>query len=285
MEIHPARLADGAGTRIEGHARSKLAFGDWVLCGASVSTAPAARLRADDARGMPTAKPFDASVDILEACTDPAGIFSGIFSDVFTPDEIFDLLGDKVILALGDAVEGAREDYRLYRTTFPGFAATDAARVRFGWIHDRIWNRVKNDLDDRPEVSFVDQDPTHDMWVGSEFRFRFKRHSLTGAIRAYPTAAALDFIAQGVDLFGVSTVNLTAGYEWLPDVQEMGDPVLSLRDGSFDEVLWMVNLPTTGTLSGGIVAPIIPPTDGPTAPIIDVPSLDNAGDAEEASDS
>jgi hypothetical protein len=201
------------------------------------------------------------------------------------PEEVFDRIGDKITLALGDAVEGARDDYQAYRSVFPEHAATDAARVRFGWIHDRMWTRIKASLDDHPDVSFVDRDPIHDMWIRSDFRIRFKVHSLTGAVRSYPTTSALEFICQEPDLFGVSTINLIAGYEWLPDVQEMGDPILSLRDGSFDEVLWMVTLPTTGGASGGIVAPIVPVGDGPAAPIIEVPALDGTKDAEEAGDS
>lgn len=200
------------------------------------------------------------------------------------PEDVIDHIGDKIAFALGDAVNGARDDYCAYRSTFPQFAATDAARVRFGWIHDRVWTRIKEALDGHPDVSFVDRDPTHDMWIRTDFRIRFKMHSLTGAVRSYPTASVLEFVCQEPDLFGVSTINLIAGYEWLPDTQEMGDPVLSLRDGSLEEVAWMITLPTTGGVSNGTVEPIIL-LDGPAAPIIEVPAIDGIDDAEAVTDS
>ncbi|WP_208761453.1 hypothetical protein [Microbispora hainanensis] len=48
----------------------------------------------------------------------------------------------------------------------------------------------------------------------------------------------------------------------------MGQAVLSLRDGQ-DEIVWLVDLPDTGTgYAGGTVTPLLPPADGPSSPVI-----------------
>jgi len=194
-------------------------------------------------------------------------------------DEVIDALGDKVVAALGAAVIGAKADLAEYRLGMPHFVADHSGRGLANWIHDRIWARIVAELDGVESVSFVDSGPLRELYVGMDFRLRFKRHSPTGAIRSYPTLGALDFITQEPDLFsllGIHTLNLSAGYEWDELARTMGDPVLSLRDGSFEEVIWMTTLPAAGGTAGGTITPISPVTDGPTAPIIEVPSYDAA---------
>lgn len=85
--------------------------------------------------------------------------------------------------------------------------------------------------------------------------------------------SALDFITQPPDLLsliGVRTLNLTAGYEWDDLSRSMGGAVLSLRDGSFEEVIWMVDLPAAAAAADATVEPILPPIDGPGTPIVDL---------------
>ena len=70
------------------------------------------------------------------------------------------------------------------------------------------------------------------------------------------------------DLFtgiGVTTVKLCLGYEWDGVERRIGSPVMSLRDGSFDTSIWMVDLPRRGS-GGGTVTPIVPSGDGPRHP-------------------
>lgn len=198
------------------------------------------------------------------------------------PDEVFDALGDKIVAGLGDAVEDARDDLLEFRTIVPHLA-TMSSRGLANWIHDRIFVHAQARLDSIEGVSFIDSGPYHDMWVGTDYHLRFKRHSKTGAVRAYPTQAALDFITQDDVLFGGGVVNLIAGYEWLDDVQEMGDAVISLRDGSFEDALWVAHLPGTDEMGGGgsNVTPITPIDDSPATPVIDVPKIDEAAKAEE----
>lgn len=195
------------------------------------------------------------------------------------PDEVIDALGDKVVAALSAAVLGAKEDLAAYRSAMPHFVADQSPRGLANWIHDRVWARVVAELDDVDQVSFVDAGPTREIYVRADFKIRLKRHSPTGVIRSYPTQSALDFIAQDDDLFsllGIRTLNLTAGYEWDQSDRTMGDPVLSLRDGSFDEVIWMTTLPISGAAADGTITPISPINDGPTAPIIEAPNYDDA---------
>lgn len=185
-------------------------------------------------------------------------------------DDVLTRLGDKVTTGLGDAIDAARDDLAEYGATFPGFVAEHSARGLANWIHDRIWARAKFNLDDVPEATFIDRGPTHDLWIGMEFRIRSKRHNSTGAIRAYPTVSALDFISQEPDLFGISTLNLTVGYEWGETAQQMGAAVISLRNGSFDEASWVVALPTSADGGSGSIFPMTPTDDAPSTPTIDV---------------
>lgn len=190
-----------------------------------------------------------------------------------TPDEVLASLGDKAIEALSGAVVGAREDLATYRTTLPDFAAEQNSSGLAHWIHNRMWARAVAALDDIDGVSVVDSGSTREIYVRADFRIRLKRHSLIGAIRNYPTAAALDFISQEPDLLtllGITTLNISVGYEWEESTRSMGNAVISLRDGSFDEVMWMTDLPAASSTGGASVRPIVPSGDSPEAPVIEV---------------
>lgn len=193
--------------------------------------------------------------------------------------EVIDALGDKVVEALFASIVGAKADLAEYRLSMPNIVADHSSRGLANWIHDRIWARVVAALDGVDHVSFVDSGPLREMYVRLDFKLRFKRHSPTGAIRSYPTEGALDFITQERDLLsliGIRTLNLAAGYEWDELTRTMGEAVLTLRDGSFDDVIWMTTLPAVGGTAGGTITPITPLRDGPTAPVIEVPGYDNA---------
>jgi hypothetical protein len=72
------------------------------------------------------------------------------------------------------------------------------------------------------------------------------------------------------DFAGVTTWNLTFGYLWDQDLAVMGAPVLSLRDGGFEECIWMVEFPAAGT----IWPTIRPSLDGP--PTVDIQAPNTA---------
>jgi hypothetical protein len=197
-----------------------------------------------------------------------------------SPDQVLENLGDKVVDGLGTAITGARDDLAEYRAAVPHFVADHSSRGLAGWIHDRMWARAIGLLEDVDDISFVDSEPTREIYVRADYRIRMKRHSRTGAIRSYPTQGALAFINQEPDLLsllGITTLNITVGYEWDDLTRSMGDPVMSLRDGSFDDVIWMVGLPFTADGGTGTIAPIVPTVPdgtGPATPSIDVPRYD-----------
>jgi len=194
-----------------------------------------------------------------------------------TPDEVLGSVGDKVVASLSMAVASARQDLADYRAALPHFVADHSGRGLANWIHDRMWAHAAVALDGIDNLACVDSGPSRDIYIGLGFHIRLKRHSSTGAIRNFPTATALDFITQEPDLLtllGITTLNISAGYEWDDLTRSMGNAVISLRDGSFDNVIWMVDLPAPSAAGGSIVTPIVPTGDGPSAPVIEVPHID-----------
>ncbi|WUJ72303.1 hypothetical protein OG809_03345 [Kribbella soli] len=185
-----------------------------------------------------------------------------------TSDEVLDGLGDKVVGGLSNAVVAASADLAEYRQIAPRFVSRHNERGLANWIHDMMWSHVLRELDGIPNVSFVDKEQWRDIYVGLAYRIRVKRHSPSGAIRSYPTQEALSFVSQQPDLFsgGLASVNLAAGYEWDAETRTMRGPVMSLRDGSFDDVIWIIDLPASAG-GGGMLKPIFP-TGGPKRPTI-----------------
>lgn len=118
-----------------------------------------------------------------------------------------------------------------------------------------------------PEVSFVDQPPTRELYVGIRYRLRVKKHGIEGHVSTYLTQGALDFLEQEpAALDGLEEVRLIAGYRWDAELREIGAAVISLRDGS-DHLVWMHELDEPA--DGAVVStmPILPPT-GPHPPEI-----------------
>lgn len=201
------------------------------------------------------------------------GIFLGMISPHLSSDQVLDGLGGKVVDAFGAAVVGARGDLAAYRELLPSVVADHSDRGLLSWLHDRAWRHLRGELDGVPGVSFVDKPPVRDLWVGTGFRCRVKKHDIAGLVRTYPTRAALDFMAQPeqptIDGFGI--IALCAGYIWDPADREVGPAVLSLRDG-VDNLIWMHRLaePDAGNPAASI-RPILPPVT-PRPPVVDVPS-------------
>lgn len=201
-----------------------------------------------------------------------------------TPQQVTAGLGDKIVHGLASIVRGAADDLADYRRSKPGIVADHTNRGLANWIHDRLRARALREFDDLSHVWFRDREPHFDMYVRGTmvdytvFRLRLKRHNSAGRISSYATQGALDFINQPQEYLpkpNIATVHLSAGYEWDKATREMGSPLLSLRDGSFEEVTWLLDLPVPPTDEGygdGLepVAPISPTGDGPALPAIDV---------------
>jgi hypothetical protein len=157
-----------------------------------------------------------------------------------------DDLGDKIIEAFAEAVDGARNDLRDYRRGTPNYVAESSERGLANWIHDRLWHHLVHLLDDVPHVDVVEHGPTRELFVGLNYRVRAKRHSEDGAVSTYPTQTALLFMEQGNQptFEGMEIVNLIVGYTWLAEARSIGGAVLSLRDAS-DHIIWQSELSRT----------------------------------------
>ena len=159
-----------------------------------------------------------------------------------TYEQVRNGLGDKVIDILAQAITKARYDLSQYRHQFPNFAAQHSARGLANWISDRIWHHVEALSERISVIHIVMEGTTREMWVEG-YRIRFKRHDKNARVGAIPTQTALEFFSQPVQLQieGLETVNLTAGYLWLKDSREIGPAVISLRDGK-ENVIWVEEL-------------------------------------------
>jgi hypothetical protein len=187
--------------------------------------------------------------------------------------EVLDDLGDKVAEGLALMVAQTRDDLRVYRGTFPLWIADSTDRGLLNWCHDRAWAHAMRIFDGIPEVSFVDQPPTRELYVGTRYRLRVKKHDLEGHVSTFLTQGALDFLEQELaTLDGLEEVRLIAGYRWDPELREVGAAVISLRDGA-DHLVWMHELdqPAGGAVVSAV--PILPPA-GPRTPEIGMVSDD-----------
>jgi hypothetical protein len=185
-------------------------------------------------------------------------------------EQVLDDLGDKVATGLALMVARTRADLVLYRATFPGWVADSTDRGLLNWCHDRAWAHAVTIFDGAPEVSFLDQPPTRELFVGTRYRLRVKKHDIDGAISTFLTQGALDFLEQEPEVLdGFEEIRLIAGYRWDPELREVGAAVLSLRDGH-DRVIWMHELDEP---AGGAIATTTPilPTTGPRPPRIALP--------------
>ncbi len=199
---------------------------------------------------------------------------TGMKSEYLSAEWVIDDLGDKVAQGLALMVARTRADLTLYRQTFPGWVANSTDRGLLNWCHDQAWAHAVVIFDGVREVSFVDRPPTRELFVGTRYRLRVKKHDIDGAIATYLTQGALDFLEQEpATLDGLEEIRLIAGYGWDPELREIGAAVISLRDGH-DKVIWKHELdePTGGVTT--TTTPIWPPT-GPRPP-----RIERSGDTE-----
>ena len=204
-------------------------------------------------------------------------------NSTLTADEVRADLGDKVVEGLAEAVSRASDDLRTYRQAFPLFVAEHSERGLANWIHDRLWSHLNLTLADACEVHFRDAGVHREITVGTNCKLRIKRHSDAGAIASYDTQGALEFYAQSeagqIALDGLTLVTLAAGYVWDPELREMGDAVLSLRDRR-PNLIWQQSISSELTPPIAIEAAT---GGGPARPVIELAgdrtSEEEAGDA------
>ncbi|MFF0244229.1 hypothetical protein [Streptosporangium sandarakinum] len=196
------------------------------------------------------------------------GIFSGMFSYP-SSEEVLDELGDKVVEAFSRAVARTRDDLSTYRAWRPSWVARHGERGLGNWIHDFMWFHLTDLLDGIPEVHCIDSGSTREIMVGIKYRLRAKRHGPDGQVTTYPTQTAIEFMLQGVqDTFpGLEEVRLIVGYVWDQESREIGQPVLSLRDGQ-EVLIWRELLPDLGTGYESATVTSLPTVE-PPAPVVE----------------
>lgn len=196
--------------------------------------------------------------------------------DADNPLEVMDALGQSVVSALGRVVRDARTDLQKYRAAFPEWSARSTNRGTKSWIHDRLFDHVQREFDHLANVKLKVTEPAREFMVHGRFRFRMKAHQPGDLLSTYPTSGALQFMRQGRQLAfpAMDEIRLVAGYRWDPDLMEMNEAVVSLRNGR--RCIWAVELREE---PGSVVSQFSP---YPVAPVPDIsiklPGLDEASD-------
>ena len=195
-------------------------------------------------------------------------------------DDVASDVGDKVLDALRSAVDAARADLALYRSEHPDWVASHSVRGLANWLHDRVWAHLLAEVDGLGHVEVADDDVTRELRIPPNYRARIKRHHPDGRVSSYPTQTVLDFYVQGsgqLVLAGLEELRLLFGYMWDADANDLGGPVISLRDGE-DDVVWMHELDDGDGIQGA--DPIRPPLDGPTLPTVETKPQDEERSAD-----
>ena len=90
-------------------------------------------------------------------------------------------------------------------------------------------------------IETIDREPVREMWISQNYQVRIKRHHPEDKISTYPTAAALEFWAQGSQPPSLEAIMVGAGCRWIAQERRVGPAVISCRDGK-DNPLWAVEL-------------------------------------------
>ncbi|PZS25623.1 MAG: hypothetical protein DLM59_19850 [Pseudonocardiales bacterium] len=190
---------------------------------------------------------------------------------------LLDELGEKVLQGVAQAVNATRADRSEYRRDKPAWVAQHSERGLANWIHDRIWQHLVEQLADDDNVRFSDCGPLREFRVGTRYLFRAKRHSRTDKIASFPTPTAIAFWGGGqLSLFPhAAEVRLAVGYRWDPELREIDEAVISLRDG-VDNVVWAVTVGFAATTGAVELWPVS--EDAPELPTV---LLDEEADADD----
>lgn len=184
-------------------------------------------------------------------------------------DEVLEELGPDFINAYIQSVDNARDDYKELREWNTDWVPGYAVRTVASFIHDRIWSHLLQLTSEFKHVSVIDNDPTREVYVGTKYKIRIKRHSEKDKIANAATKSTQQFWSPGtLTLDGMEEIRLALGYVWDPELREIQEPVLSFRI-AVDDPLWSVKLHTD---SGKDVGYIWTPYD-PDLPEIDISAV------------
>ena len=175
-----------------------------------------------------------------------------------TSDRVMADLGDDFINHFVAAVDGARDDYSEFRKWRPSWVPSYTARFTAGFIHERMWDRLVMAID-QDAFKVIDAEPLREVRQGLLYAIRLKRHDSLNHIATYPTEGSSAFYAHSkYTLNGLEEINLALGYTWDAELREMGDAVMSFRDGK-NHPVWAITLrPDAGSARGFIWDPIAP---------------------------
>ncbi|MCW1824054.1 hypothetical protein OLG66_24350 [Mycobacterium senegalense] len=175
------------------------------------------------------------------------------------PQVVVDDLGDKFLRAFVVAVDTARADLAVFEEFKPQWFVNFSKRFVANFIHERMWDSMTSQVASHPEVTVVDEEPTRQIHYGANYVVRFKRHAANLRIETFPTSGALAFWTNQAALPGLELVTLAMGYIWEPELGEIGEAILSFRDGKNNPV-WSATLtsPAGGEATGITWEPIDP---------------------------
>lgn len=192
------------------------------------------------------------------------------------PDEVLADLGDKFIQSFLEAMDVARQDLQDCRGWRPHWFPFFTERYLSNFIHERMWAEMVTRVHDQPGLQIVDKEPRREIECQGRYTVRFKRHRPGDKIASYATSGALAYWTNRVTLPGLELVSLAMGYMWDADLREIGDTVLSFRDGK-DNPVWAITLsPPAAGVAGISWTPI-----DPQLPAIDLSEILEETDEED----
>ena len=209
----------------------------------------------------------------ISAMSVGAGIFPGM-SPYLDPQQVVDDLGDKFLSAFVKAIDAARADLGDFQEFQPQWFVGFSKRFVANFIHERMWASMVAQVSDHSGVVIVDEEPTRQVHFGANYVLRFKRHSRKLKIQSFPTVGATAFWTNDATLPGLELYSLALGYIWDAELGEIGETILSFRQGK-DNPIWSVTLNSDGDSATGI-------TWEPMDP--DLPQLDLSDVVEEEGD-
>lgn len=186
----------------------------------------------------------------------------------YESEAVVDALGDKVTAAIVQAVAAARADLASYRQQFPQWVAEASQVGLANWINDRVWAHLEVEVDGLSDTYVRKAGSTRELFVGTEFRLRVKRHDASGRTETYPTQTAIEFYDSEVlsQIPGLEELCLTAGYIWSRDDRALGAAVIALSMKLGVPPRWVVTLPGQDEVPMQLRGP---DAGGPTPPSID----------------
>ncbi|MEU4361014.1 hypothetical protein [Promicromonospora sp. NPDC023987] len=205
---------------------------------------------------------------------------------MFSPRDshtVLDELGSKFLLALVRATDSARDDLASMRTWNPGWFPYFFQRDVACLVHSRIWAALMSELEGVDGVNLRTEEPFREVRIstvsGRTYTLRIKRHSEDDQIRSYATPTDIAFWGGISATFeGMEEVRLAAGYRWLAASGDVGNPVVSYREGK-ENPIWAVEIDTG---AAGSVTPIEYYPVEPTMPQVDLIQNEQAKDEDTA---